>query len=72
MKTNVLVSLSQRSTVSVPKSSPPPCSRSGRSLPSGPSRPTRSGIMTGCFSGCPGVGGVRCVAVSVSVCLAAS
>jgi hypothetical protein len=30
------------------------------------------GIMTGTFSACPGDGGVRCVALTVNVCLAAS
>ena len=40
-------------------------SRSGWSRPSGPTRPSRTGITNGSLTGCPGVAGQLCDSVSV-------
>ena len=42
-----------------------PSSRVGNSEPSSDSNPIATGMTSGCLSGCPGVGAVRCRSVSV-------
>lgn len=43
------------------------CRVSGMSLPSGPSRPTASGMSTGRLVAWPGLGGVCCLVLTVKV-----